>query len=967
MRTTRTLLTLCGLGTCALAGYHLAARAGTYVASTGFTEDRTGDLTDRFPDMGRGTYSLANLTILDQTLEQISERYVDPERLDYPAMFKAGLEAVEHDCPEVLLRVDGDRLHVQVDRYSTSLQLRPLESPEDVVAESRRVAQILEAQLPKDEYKLPDIEYTMVNGMLTRLDPHSVLFPPVAAKKFQEDNDGSFGGLGISIRMNNGELTIDYPMVGTPAETAGLKPGDTITRIDGEGTFNMDIEDAVAKMRGPPASSVTLTVAREGWDMARDVKIVRDVIKPAPVWGVLLEGNVGYVEIPGYNDLVSSELETVLGDLSRKAGAGGLKGVILDMRDNPGGYLHRAIEVADKFLDRGVIVSTVGRNGSDRKEDMAKATGTEPNYPMAVLMSGNSASAAEIVAGALKNSERAVIIGERSFGKGSVQEINHFGDGSDLKFTVARYLTPGDHWIQEVGIPPDIEVKPYYVLPPRDLKEYGVKSGPFISLFSRDHLMREGDLSGAFSNKVNQETPPVYSMRYLAPDPMADVKSDRKDVKSDFEVLLARDVLLASHGGRRADVLKGAESVVAYRQKQQDAAISTAFSGQKIDWAACAPPSSPAVDLKLEVAKTGTDAWGTTLTAGDLVDVRATLTNKGTTPMCQAIARAASPGGNDVLDGAEFYFGKVNPGETRTYLTRAKVPGGYPEEIAQVALALTDVENHDLLHRDLEVTTHGTALPRYGWDWSVDDKAGGDGDGLPELGETITLNYTVKNLGDGPGGEVTFNLRKDKDLGKAVELKDARFEIKALAAGASAQGHLSFKVLSVPPANKLAFELSVRDNERYDYATLTRGGFYSYFVATEPVNLEVGKASAPVHREPPKIELTRQPDVTSADPTVTLSGVVSDDDGVRDVILYQGQQKLAYAGGAGKEHPVPTLPFTASAELAEGNNILVIAARDVDGFTTTRGLDVLRRKAVASAVPAVSPTAAPAPAPVKTK
>lgn len=960
MSTTRILLTLAGLGTCALAGYHLAARAGTYVASTSFGDERTGDLADRFPDVGRGAYSLANLSVLDQTLGLVAERYVEPERLDYPAMFKAGLEAVEHECPEVLLRVDGDRLHVQVDRYSTSLQLRPLESPEDVEAESRRVAQILETQLPKGDYKLNEIEYTLVNGMLTRLDPHTVLLPPVAAKKMQEDNDGSFGGLGISIRMNNGDLVIDYPMVGTPAYKAGLKPSDKITRIDGEGTFNMDIEDAVEKMRGPAGTSVTLTIAREGWDMAHDFKLVRDQIKPAPVWSELLDGNIGYIEIPAYNDLVASELEAELGSLARQAGPGGLKGVILDMRDNPGGYLHRAIEVADKFLSQGVIVSTVGRNGADRKEDTARSTGTEPNYPMAVLMSGNSASAAEIVAGALKNSERAVIIGERSFGKGSVQEINHFSDGSDLKFTVARYLTPGDHWIQEVGIPPDIEVKPYYVLPPRDLKEYGVKSGPHISLFSRDHLLREADLSGAFSNKVNQETPPVYSMRYLAPDPTAEVKSDRKDVKSDFEVLLARDVLLAARGGRRADVLKGAESVVAYQQKVQDTKIASAFTSQKIDWSACAAPAAANVDLKLEFTKTGTEAWGNTLTAGDLADVRATVTNHGTTALCQVIARAESAGGNDVLDGAEFYFGKVAPGETRTYLTRAKIPGGYPNEVAPLSLVLSDVDHYEFARREMDVVTQNGPLPRYAWDWVVDDKTGGDGDGLPEVGETVSIQYKVTNVGEGVGGEVSFNLRKDNGLGKAVELKDARFDDKGFAPGASVNGAFSFKVLAAPPDQTLKFELSVRDNERYDYGTLSRSGFYSYFVATEPIEMTLGKPVTGMHREPPKIELTRKPGTTSDDPTVTVSGVASDDRGVRDVIVYQGQQKLSYAGGSGKEHPVPTIPFTASADLTEGNNILVIAVRDVDGFTTTQSLDVLRRKAVASAAP-VPPAVPPAP------
>lgn len=949
MRTIRIVVSLGVLGVFALGGYHVAARAGTFVASTVSSRDDRSDLADRFPDLSQRSYQLANLSILEATLAQVSVRYVDPERIDYAAMFKAGLEAVEHECPEAVLRIDGDRLHVSVDRYTTVLQLRPLESPEDVVAESRRVAQILETQLPKADYDLHEVEYTLVNGMLSTLDPHTVLLPPVAAKKMEEDNGGSFGGLGISIKMDKGELMIEYPMVGTPAARAGLKPQDKIVKIEGEGTFNMDIEDAVSKMRGPVGTSVTISIQREGMDIPRDVKLVRADIKPAAVWSELLDGNIGYVEIPQFHQLVSGQLDAELASLARQAGPGGLKGVILDMRDNPGGYLQQAIQVSDKFLTNGVIVSTVAQHGSDREETEAKKSGTEPDYPMAVLMSGNSASAAEIVAGALKNQERAVIIGERSFGKGSVQEIMGMEGDAELKLTVRRYLTPGDRSIQEIGIPPDIELKRSYVAPPRLLKEYNVMSGPRISLFARDHILREADLNGHFTNSVNLETPPVYSLRYLTPLPEDDdTKSDRKDVKSDFEVLIARDVLLAAHGGRRADVLRAAENVVGGKQKKQDAAISEEFAKQKIDWSACVNPAAATVDLKLDFAKTGTNDWGSKLAVDGLSDLRATVTNRGSTPLCQLIARAESPDGNDIVDGVEFYFGKVQPGETRTYTTRAKIPGGYPTEVARVDLKLTDWDHHELAQSALDVTTQGDALPRYAWEWSVDDKAGGDGDGLPEVGEIVALKYTVSNVGEGVGGEVTFNLRKDPSMGKAVELKEARFTSKALAPGASTKGTLSVRVATEPPEGQLLMEVSVRDNERFDYASVTRAGFYAYYVHTEKVAMPLGKPVASVRREPPKIEITRSPGNTSADPTVTISGVASDDRGVRDVIVYQGQRKLAYAGGGDASAPVPTVPFTASAELEEGNNILVIAVRDVDGFTTTAALDVAKAKAVAS-------------------
>ncbi len=949
MRIIRHLLVLAGVGVVALAGYHVAASAQTYVASL---EPRASsrDLTSRWPQIGRGAYTLADLAALEPSVQQVASRYVDPRRIDYQKMFAAGLEAVEHQCPEVLLRLEGERLHVQVDRFSTVLTVAELDSEDDVVEQARRVAQILETQLPKGSYTLPEIEYAFTNGMLSTLDPHTILLPPEAAKKMQEDNDGSFGGLGISIKMQNGELTIDYPMMGTPAWKAGLKPDDKIVKIEGEGTFNMDIEEAVSKMRGPAGTHVTITIMREGFDLPRDVKLQRAEIKPEAVWGELLDGNVGYVQLSSFHQMVDSQLDAELTALSRKAGAGGLKGLVIDMRDNPGGYLDQATKVVDKFLNSGVIVATVGPPGVEREEKKAVASGTEPAYPIVVLMSGNSASASEIVAGALKNTERAVILGERSFGKGSVQELMDLPDGARLKLTVRQYLTPGDHSIQEIGIPPDIELKRSYVSPPRELKEYGVMSGPRISLFARDHILREADLSGHLQNSVNLETPPVYSLRYLAQDP-ADIvqKSDRRDVRSDFEVMLARDVLLAAHGPRRADVLVAAEKVVATRSSKQAQSITQAFGQQGIDWSECENPEAASAELDLGFVPLGAANETDRLEAGKLTLLRATVRNTGDRPLCQALVRSASPNGNDVLDGIEFYLGRIEPGATRSYETRAMIPGGYPSEVAQVRLDLVDMSQRVLASSTVDVATESAPLPEYAWSWTLDDKSGGDGDGLVEVGETIQLNYTLKNSGQGPGGDVTFNLRKLPGMGKAVELKEARFEAKGLAAGASHAGILSFRVVSEPADPKMGFELSVRDNTRYDYAAISRAGLYAYSVATEQLDFTLGQAAEGKLRQPPRIEVTRAPTLQAGEESITLSGVATDEVGVRDVIVYQGTRKLAYVGGGGSATPLPTVPFTATAELTEGNNVIVVTTRDVDGFTATRSFDVLRRPTVAAA------------------
>ncbi len=962
MRIVRHLAVLTGIGSLVLAGYHVAASAGTPIATIGDSPGgsrmdafvRQGGLAERISDFTT-SYSLSNLSILGRTAGRVQLQYVDPDRIDYDAMYKAALAAVEREIPEVVLRVDGQRVHVSVREYTTVLTTRKMESSEALTAELRRVAQILEDHLDTNEIKLDEVEYTLTNGMLSTLDPHSMLMPPDSAKKMREDNDGEFGGLGITIDMHDGRLTITYPLEDTPAWKAGLKPGDEITRIDGEGTINMEIDEAVDKMRGRPGTSVTLTITREGGEQPKDYTIVRAEIKTGRVWSQLLDGNVGYVRIDSFHGQVEAQLTEELSKLARDAGPGGVKGIVLDMRDNPGGYLHQAVAVSDKFLADGTIVSTVGRNGADRKESDARESGTEPAYPMAVLMTGSSASAAEIVAGALRNQERAVIIGERSFGKGSVQELYGMERESQLKLTVARYLTPGDHWIQSVGIPADIELKRTLVAPPRELKEFKTMSGPRISLFGRDRQVRESDLSRAFPNAEEIETQPAYSLRYLVPESADQPRSDKKDVRTDFEVMLARDVLVAAHGGRRADVLKDAATVVAARTRAEAGRIEAAFREQKIDWTACANPDRAAVTFAL--ALESASHAGISLAAGELTAVRLAVTNTDARPLCQTVARLSSERGNDILDGTEFYLGKINPGETRTYETKVKVPGGYPNEIADVDVALSDANKNPLSSAVIQVTTTAPGLPRYTWNWRFDDKVGGNGNGFVEVGETVRLLVDVANEGTGPGGKLAISVHKDKSLRKTVDLTDAMVEILALPVGARQTASIAFTVNVAPPDGTIPLDLSLRDSENYDYASVSKAGFYTYYGESERIVVPVGSLAPAGTRAPPNITVTRSPGSTTTDRTVTISGVATDDIGVRDVIIYEGDRKIAYAGGGDATHPLKSVPFSATAELNPGNNLIVVLVRDATGLTATHAVDVLLQAPVA-----IAPISVPEPA-----
>ncbi|MDP6934520.1 MAG: S41 family peptidase, partial [Myxococcota bacterium] len=443
-----------------LLGYHMFAgwQAGNGNAATRALSDAVSGLT-----LGHG-YDLSDLKLLQRDLWYVETRYVEKERIDPENMFQGALEFVEREVPEVNFQREprGSRLHVEVGSYTTVLLLEPITSFVALTSQLRRVAAILEDHL-SNEVALPEVEYAFINGALSTLDPHTVLIPPEAAREMEVDNQGEFGGLGIEITTRNGRLTVKQPLEGTPAAMAGLQSDDHIVRIEEESTINMDLSDAVSKLRGPVGAPVTIKIMRTGFDAPREFTIIRDRIRINPVEGELLEGDIGYVRIKNFHANVSSDLDALLARLARESG-GKPRGLVLDLRANPGGYLNQAVDVSNKFLSRGVIVTTVEGGTGKRQEQKATSAGTEFAYPIAVLVNGSSASASEIVAGALRNQHRAIIVGERTFGKGSVQHLYANNDESRLKLTVAKYLTPGDQSIQSVGISPDILLQPSVIL-----------------------------------------------------------------------------------------------------------------------------------------------------------------------------------------------------------------------------------------------------------------------------------------------------------------------------------------------------------------------------------------------------------------------------------------------------------------------------------------------------------------------
>ena len=364
-----------------------------------------------------------------------------------------------------------------------------------------------------EEVKPKELIYGSIKGMLSSLDPHSSFMTPEQYKEMQVDTKGEFGGIGIQIGIKDSMLTVIAPIEDTPAYKAGIKAGDKIIKINNDFTKDMSLQDAVSKMRGVPSSTVKITIIREGWKETRDFTITREVIKIKSVKSKTLEDGIGYIKVNQFQEQTSSDLAQAMEKLTEE----NINSLVLDLRNNPGGLLNSAIDVSSQFLSSGKLVVFIKDKKGEKIEYRSNKNTANSAIPMVVLVNQGSASASEIVAGALKDWNRAVVIGTQTFGKGSVQSVVPMNDGSALRLTTAKYYTPKGISIQSTGITPDIVVK-------AEIKNGG-KGRPVI---------REKDLEGHLKNGEDIEEKPSE------PEEVIPMEIDEKD---DTQLQRAVDLL----------------------------------------------------------------------------------------------------------------------------------------------------------------------------------------------------------------------------------------------------------------------------------------------------------------------------------------------------------------------------------------------------------------------------------------
>jgi carboxyl-terminal processing protease len=350
-----------------------------------------------------------------------------------------------------------------------------------------------------------------INGMLSSLDPHSTYMDAKDFRDMQVQTRGQFGGLGIEVTMEDGLVKVVAPIDDTPAAKAGVQAGDLIAKLDGEEVKGMTLNQAVDKMRGAVSTPIKLTIIRKGADKPLELTLTRDIINIKSVRARVESDDIGYIRITSFSEQTGDGLKKAIADLTKQIGEDKLKGFIIDLRNNPGGLLDQAIDVSDAFLDRGEIVSTRGRNPEETERRNARPGDLATNKPVIVLVNGGSASASEIVAGALQDHKRATILGSLSFGKGSVQTVIPVSGNAAIKLTTARYYTPSGRSIQAKGIQPDIELVQDV---PQDVKEKAEAAGV-------ETTRGEASLKGHLKNGDDEQT---GSPAYVPPDPKDDTQ-----------------------------------------------------------------------------------------------------------------------------------------------------------------------------------------------------------------------------------------------------------------------------------------------------------------------------------------------------------------------------------------------------------------------------------------------------------
>ncbi len=914
----------------------LAAAFAFYPQVREFAQQQSNQAPDLAPPTAPSAdaQELIDAEIFRQSLRYLTKNYYDTDALHPRELLRDALLGVARTVPEIVVDFPkkGDRFSLKVGGASEKFSIPRLESSQDILPTLQQAFRFIASHY-KGDVSFNDMQYAAVNGMLKSLDPHSILLPPKIFDEFKTQTEGEFGGIGIVIGLRDGELAVISPLPDTPADKAGLKPGDKIVQIGSEASINMDLTEAVERLRGKVGTQVSLTLEREGASAPFEVTLERANIKIESVQSKLLtdpSGDVGVLKVKSFQEETLREMKRHLREMQQASK--NFKGLILDMRNNPGGLLNQAVDIADVFLKEGTIVITVGASNQVLEVNRAHDSDADENYPIIVLVNEGSASASEIVAGALKKNDRALVLGHQTFGKGSVQSVYSLKDGSALKLTVAQYLTPGRLSIQSVGITPDIKLIPSRIEKQRvDIVE--------SETFGEKDLERH--LESSLTNPDNPSFELQYYEENFAKEPGESTEEDEaqamedsynKDISTekDFQLRLAQRILLDTQSQQRQEILKEVSPLLKKIEHEESQKLVTALDKIGIDWSLTpVTQGKPVASVSFDIHSSS----GRVLKAGEEVKLELTVRNIGDAPFHRLVANTESE--HFLLKNREFIFGKLSPGESKSWSVPLKIPASSFSREDTVTFAFRE-GNHLVPEKfQASLQTDPISRPSFAYQLELYDNGDlgsrGNGNKQIEPGEKIVLKLKVENRGKGESEKTIVNLKNLN--GEGVFISEGRAKLETLPPQETKDAQLGFEVNKNFSKDKIELEVSILDNESQE-------GLKDKLVYS------IGQQSiAKKTQEGPQLTLEQSPYPTKTKQNrISIVGKVTDPSGLKDLSVYVGDDKAYLKTFAqGGEEAISESSFEAPITLEDkSNNLITILVRDQDNLTTRKSFYIYK-------------------------
>ena len=873
--------------------------------------------------------------LLAEVLMHLQLDYVHPEKLDPEKLLQGALTELERMVPEVWVvaklrnKSKEPRLEIRVEKETSVLPVSELHGLYDLhIALQKLTKHLLQTKIQLTQLK---IEQLFARGILNRLDSYSVLLPIDIYQEFNINIGGQFAGVGLVVGTREGQLTVIAPMDGSPAALAGMKPLDRIVAVDDEKTEHLTLDEILHRLRGEIGTLVTLSVLRKGHTKTLTFELLREEIQLESVETFDLESDiqtVRYVRIKNFQKDTSHELKNKLGDLNK------IDGLILDLRNNPGGLLEEAIRVSDLFLQgKQRIVSTKGPSVStihDAKQLFAG--GHLQSIPLVVLINRGSASASEIVAAALKQNERAIVIGEQSFGKGTVQTLWDLKDGSGLKLTIGEYLTPSGHSIHNIGVMPSLRLIPVSV-PESKGNQSGDADQQQTIAQERFRLLPEVEVDST----VNYSD--ILQLRYLSSHTslLDDAEIIEKDViieklNADIFVKIAKHVLQKWNPQNINSTLQK----IALEFEQQEAEkIAKALTLHGIDW-------SLIPDQKTPIPETLKLTWLAEEVSEDLVRLKVQLRNLGDISGQRLIV--VTKAGNVLLDGLEFPIGKLPTDEVKSRTLNVKFSAGMMEETEPLELELFDHNLKKLKSVRLQLNFSPKRISSFKLKMRIFDNgkfgSRGNADGKVQSGETIALAFELENKGQKTVPELLLKIRGTDGV---FRINRGKIMLKNLDPLKKQKDYFLFKTLTNSKTlGKISMEMvdTKSGSPKIVHLWNLENALPQQTVVTPEFN---GLKWQDLDGNLVKGETELQ--------SLILSGNLSNATDVRDVFVYLNDEKVFYSANFDKleestvQHDITEeFQFTTVLELVPGKNLISVFSRNRSGFTSERRLRILRRE-----------------------